>query len=139
MPGTLAPELNALVDSGDLKERRVLQILECGVYQVHDLRMCGHSRSQSRGGDHDPILCLWRPIALGRMSRQGRWYRRAMPTLSGNHSNNSNNTVGGVKPNPVSVQVATATHRRPRRGAVLVVLVVRCSSTFERCDIGKLQ
>jgi BTB/POZ domain len=35
MPGTLAPELNALVDSGDLKERRVLQILEFGVYTIY--------------------------------------------------------------------------------------------------------
>ena len=35
MPGTLAPELNALIENGELKENHVLQVLEFGVYTIH--------------------------------------------------------------------------------------------------------
>lgn len=35
MPGTLAPELNALLENGNLNERNVLRVLEFGVYTIY--------------------------------------------------------------------------------------------------------
>jgi hypothetical protein len=35
MPGTLAPELNAHIENGELKENHVLQVLEFGAYTIH--------------------------------------------------------------------------------------------------------